>query len=278
MAKLATMALSAIFLATAALAEIAGSYLGLAEAKGLRLDLQEAGGRYTASFTDLRGVVTEFRAEKLGEMLEGEMSLDGERMLVRVRPRPIGAELVLLPMDAEGLPVPSGARAFAFLRQGVDVPDQPENYIAPPAGPIRAIDGGAFVSSYAFWNPMEVAWAYDAVEPRLRTVIRLFPLVQTDVAWKICAAPRRTAGIAEALRGQGVGCSDILSAMERAQASNAFSRFKRDVEVEKRELVTAMDCADDLTRTRRDCSNAANAASRRAVSMETIQTVLARYR
>jgi hypothetical protein len=148
----------------------------------------------------------------------------------------------------------------------------------PPTTPPRAIEPRSFVSSYPFWPPLSVAMAYEALEPRFRSVVKLYPLVQADLLWKLCASPQRTPGIAEALRGQGLGCAEVASAFDAMQRGDGFNRFKRDVAADAAILIDALGCADDLRRTDPACARAGRETAARAVSMETAATVLERYR
>jgi len=143
---------------------------------------------------------------------------------------------------------------------------------------VRAFDARAFVESYPFWEPQGALWAYEALEPRHRTVIRLFALVQADLLWKLCQSPQRGAGLAEALRGQGVVCADVVNAVAAAQAGGAFDRFKANVAQERALLVATLDCGDKYVAHGPGCADAARETARRAVSMETAATVLRRYR
>lgn len=158
------------------------------------------------------------------------------------------------------------------------MPQQPRRFLPAPTGPVRAFDARAFVESYPFWEPLGALWAYEALEPRHRTVIRLYPLVQTDLLWKLCQSPQRGAGLAEALRGQGVVCADVMNAIAAAQTSGAFDRFKSDVAKERALLVTTLDCGDKYVSHGPGCAEASRETARRAVSMETAATVLRRYR
>jgi hypothetical protein len=270
--------LAVLLSAQAALAELQGVYLGIGAAAGMRVELSATSDGYSGAFTDVDGVKRPFTAYRLDDTAETTMSLAEGPVFMRVSPEPIGARVVIVPFDAEGRLVVPQTRALAFLREGIDAPAVPERFIPAPTGPVRAMEARAFVSSYPFWEPAAAAWGYAAVEPRFRTVIRLFPLVQTDLLWKLCQGSARAEGLAEALRGQGVTCADVTGAIRAAQAGPTFDRFKRDVAAERAMLLTALGCADDLTRTQQDCSRAGAETARRALSMETAATVLSRYR
>jgi hypothetical protein len=264
--------------AVAAWAQVEGRYNGLDAASGMVLTIEESGSRAGGTLTMEDGREIGFRGEVVGETVEATFTDGGVRVYLRAVTEPIGARVVLVPMDEQNQLRVDRTRSYAFLREGVALPERPTRYMPPPTSPPRAIEPRAFVSSYPFWPPLSVAMAYEALEPRFRSVVKLYPLVQADLLWKLCASPQRTPGIAEALRGQGVGCADVMAAFEEMQRSGSFDRFKRDVASVRDTLVTTLGCADDLRRLEPACRDAASETARRAVSMETAGTVLARYR
>lgn len=272
----AVVALTA--LSAAAQVRLGGGYFGLDEADGMRLRVEQAGGGWRGSIDLGDGTARSFDGQSVGDgAVEAMIPTPEGQLLVRIFPEPIGARVVLAPV-ANGVMDAGRIMSLAFLRDGVALPELPTRFLPAPSGPVRAFDGAAFVDSYAFWEPLGAAYAYDALEPRMRTIIRLFPVVQADVLGKLCRSPERTAGLAEALRGQGITCQDVVNTMRAMQTGPAFDRFKRDVAAERRQLMTAISCADDLRRQRPECQRAAAETARRAVSMETAATVLARYR
>ena len=277
MAALLALALGVAATATAA-AELGGRYVGVDAAEGMSIEIAEGGGGFRGSITDKSGRAAPFEAERLQGRAQGVADFGAFRALVSIRPEPIGALAVITPLDAEGRPEVDQTRALPFLREGVERPEAPVRYRPAPERPARAFDARAFAASYPFWPAQGAAYAYEGVEPRLRTVIRLFPLVQTDLLWKLCQAPEPTPGLAEALRGQNVTCAEVLGSMRAAQAGEGFDRFKRDVAAERETLMQALDCANDYTGTDRACEAAGAETARRALSMETAATVLSRYR
>jgi len=267
-----------VLLLWAALAgAVEGDYRGVGVAEGMALTVARDGSAYRAALVDAAGVRTEFDAAPVGAGMEGEADLAFGRALVRVTPEAVGVALVVVPFDADGALLADERFALAFRRADVDAPAPPDRYLPPPQQPLAVIDARAFVDSYPFWPPQAVAWGYGAVKPALRTVIRLFPLVQADILWKMCASPVRGAALGEALRGQGLDCRRINAFMTRAQAGETFDRFKRDVAAARDGLMVALACAENLARNDPRCAASAEDIARRAVSMETAQTVLRRY-
>ncbi len=265
----------------AARAQFEGAWRGLGEARDMRLRLETDGDTLRGVFTDRDGAARDFEARRVGQVAEAEIAVEGGRVFLRIRPRGAGLEVALAPVgDGEDGAVLDlrDARALAFIPQDARIPDTPRWYMAPPEAPPRTIDALGFAASYAFWDAQQAAWGYAALAPRWRTVMRLFPLVQADLLWKLCSAPQRPAALGEALAGQGVACRDVLGAVEAMQRAGRFMPFKDAVAREQAVLMTTLDCADDLTRTRAACAQAAAETSRRAVSMETVATALARFR
>lgn len=264
--------------AITASAQVAGRYDGIDAASGMTLAIEESGQRARGTLTMDDGREIDFRGEIVGETLEATFTDGGVRVYLRAVTEPIGARVVLVPMDEDNQLRVDRTRAYAFLREGVSLPERPTRYMPPPTTRPRAIEPRAFVASYPFWPPLSVAMAYEALEPRFRSVVKLYPLVQADLLWKLCTSPERTPGIAEALRGQGLSCAEVSQAFRRMQETGSFDRFKRDVTASSAALITTLGCADDLRRLEQACKDAAQETARRAVSMETAGTVLARYR
>lgn len=276
LARLAALALT--LWAQAALAQLDGAYLGLGAAEGWRLEIATEGDAYAVTLTEPDGARRAFGADRLGDGAEGVAMLSSGEALLRIAPQAVGVQVVAIPFDGVRTLDAGRTQTLAFRRADVALPQQPRRFLPAPTGPVRAFDARAFVESYPFWEPQGALWAYEALEPRHRTVVRLFPLVQTDLLWKLCQSPQRGAGLAEALRGQGVVCADVVDAIAAAQAGGAFDRFKADVAKERALLVETLDCGDSYVAHGPNCPKAAQETARRAVSMETAATVLRRYR
>ena len=276
LARLTALALT--LWAQAALAQLEGAYLGLGAAAGWRLEIAAQGDAYAVALTGPDGERRAFPADRLGDGAEGVATLASGEALVRIAPQAVGVRVVAIPFDGVRTLDAGRTETLAFRREDVALPQQPKRFLPAPTGPVRAFDARAFVESYPFWEPQGALWAYEALEPRHSTVIRLFALVQADLLWKLCQSPQRGAGLAEALRGQGVVCADVAGAIAATQAGGAFDRFKADVAKERALLVGTLDCGDKYVSHGPDCPKAAQETARRAVSMETAATVLRRYR
>lgn len=277
-ARLAAAAAWLLLWAGAALAQFAGRYVGIDAAQGMTIELTRSGATARGTLSRPDGSRIRFSGEIVDDSLEASFNEGGRRIYLRLEAEPIGARLVMVPIDDGNQLRVDQTEALAFLREGVDMPTRPDRFLPPPERAVPWIEPRAFVSSYPFWPPRSVALAYEGLEPRYRSVVKLFPVVQADLLWKLCASPERTPGIAEALRGQGLSCNDVNAAFAAMQTGESFDRFKRTVAAEAKALMTTLGCADDLRRTDPACRAAAADTAKRAVSMETAASVLARYR
>jgi hypothetical protein len=94
----------------------------------------------------------------------------------------------------------------------------------------------------------------------------------------MCQAQTAPAAMADALRGQGVTCQDVLASVGRMlQTGQAFTEFKADTEAQKAQLVEAIRCSIDYRRNDPECKASGARVASAAVSMETVRGVLARY-
>jgi hypothetical protein len=270
--------LVALLAAAQAPAQVSGGFFGIDAAQGMRLTVEPRGDGARGALTGPDGLARPFEAVRVGEGFEAMLEGPEGRTLLRVLPARAGARVVLAPVGEGGVLDAERMTALAFLRDGTALPPRPERYLPAPVRPVAAFDARAFVDSYPFWEAEGTGFAYQAVEGRYRAVIRMFPLVQADIAMRLCALRDRPAALGEALRGQGIGCDGLLAAERRLREGGGWSRFEREVAAERTQLLRTFDCADDLLRRRPECQGASDEVARRAVSMETVGTALSRYR
>ena len=267
-------------------AELRGGYNGLDEAAEMRLEFAREEDRVVGVFTDADGARIPFDADPLETGAETIIERNGRRAYMLFTEEPLGLTLVVIPVvgedgDDDVALNTRDAVAYGFLKDGVAAPPRPARYVQPPQGPGGTIDPQAFVESYAFWPSKNVGYGYGMVRSRYRTLIRLHAVVQTDILWKLCRAPSPPAGLADALRGQGVTCGDVLSAFARfirpGASVEVYNRYRADVETQKAALVEAIRCSIDYRRSDPECKRVGARVSRAAVSMETVKSVLSRY-
>ena len=258
--------------------ELNGRYLGVEEGQGAAIVIAPDEEGYQGTFFDATGRSQEFEADRVGVIAESVLDMGGQTVLIRIQPRPYGAEVSLIPFDAEGRLVFAAARELAFLREGLTLPEPPPDYVNPPPDQRNRLAATSFLVSYAFWSPDGVLNGYMSLAPRSRTLLRLFASIQLDVIFKLCLADQSDAALSIALRGQGVTCDEVIQGMAAAQRSGRFEQFKQAVAAERATLRTSMRCADNYVESKETCDAVAADVSRQAVSLQTAATVLQAYR
>ncbi|MFV0475676.1 MAG: hypothetical protein ACK5MQ_15945 [Pikeienuella sp.] len=263
-----------------ALAELQGGYHGVDAAEGMRLSFSGSGGSLSGELSG-QGETISFSADKLPSGAQAKSSFKGRDAYFIFTEEPLGVSVTVIPLGPGDTAMADQTVAMIFLRDGVVEPPRPARYVPPPSGPGGTIDPRAFVESYAFWPSANVAHGYAMVRGRYRTLIRLHPVVQADILWKLCRAPTASAALSDALRGQGVTCDDVLGAFGRMMTPGgsveAFNRFRQDVEAQKEALVEAILCSIDYRRNDPECKRAGARVAQAAVSLETVKSVLGRY-
>src|SRR5690606_4114303 len=122
--------------------------------------------------------------DRVEDAAETVLDMDGQTVLMRVAPLPFGAQVSIVPFRADGTLAFEFSRALGFVREGVKLPEKPENFMPAPSGPGQSVSGNAFVENYQFWDPTGVVNGYLSMPDQYRTIMRMFPAVQLDVIWK----------------------------------------------------------------------------------------------
>ena len=257
---------------------LSGRYYGVEEAAGASIEIKPDSGGYRGAFFDARGKSQKFKADRLGDIAEAVLDMDGRTVLMRVAPLPFGAQVAIVPFDGNGNLVTSASRMLSFVRVGLDLPEPGPDYVGPPLGDQGRISANGFLASYEFWDATGVRNGYLSLPDRFRTLIRLFSAVQLDVIWKLCLAPAAERALALALRGQGVSCAEVTEVIANTQRAGTFAQFKAEVAEQKETLRMNVRCADGFPETKPNCDRAARDLSAQAVRLETAGSVLGRYR
>lgn len=267
-------------LVSGALAEdvLGGGYFGIGNADGMRLVISQDAGGFSGTLSDASGTSQPFSADAVGDSAETVVDLNGRPAFLRISPVPVGATVAWTPIDPTGVMLAAETQVLAFLKDGTALPDLPEEFVPPPSRPGALISGNAFLMSYSFWPPDGVVTGYEALPQKFRTLMRMFPLVQLDVIWKLCLAPDAGQAQAVALRGQGLTCDQVNAQFAAMQRDGRFDRFKDDADAERGRFVVTVRCADAYPMTKQQCDEAARYLATAAVSMETAATALSRYR
>ena len=214
----------------------------------------------------------------MDDAAEAVLDMDGRTVLLRMAPLPFGAQVSLVPFDADGRLIIEASRSLGFVREGIQLPEKPADFVAAPQSSGQRIAGNAFLASYQFWEPSGVVNGYMALPDRFRTLIRMFPAVQLDVIWKLCLAPGNQGALGIALRGQGVQCKQVRDTIAKAQRNGRFNAYKSEVEAERRSLHMSVRCADGYVQSKTECDAAAARLAKQAVSLRTARDVLGAYR
>lgn len=255
-----------------------GTYFGIDDAQGATIQIAPDAEGFSGVFFDAYGRSQDFEADRTGDVAEAVLDMDNRTILLRVVPLPYGAEAAIIPFDGNGNLLLESARLLNFIRQGVELPEQPADFVDPPQNPGDTIAANGFLASYQFWNPSGVVAGYLGLPVRFYPLMRMFPAVQLDVIWKLCLAPEADLALATALRGQGVTCEQVRAGIATAQRTNTFNDYKREVANESRILRMVVRCADGYIQSKTDCEIASKKLSLAAVSLRTAENVLSRYR
>lgn len=255
-----------------------GRYFGIKEGEGARIDIAPDSGGFRGTFFDAAGRSQSFEADRNGVLAEAVLDMGGETVLMRVDPKPYGAEVALIPVNEQGDLVFASARMLTFLREGLELPEPPPDYVGPPEDARNRIAANSFLASYEFWPPEGVRDGYLSLPPRFRTLMSLFPAVQLDVIFKLCLAENGGPALSQALRGQGVACAEVVEGMAVMQRNGSFNGFKQEVASERDTLRLAVRCADGYVVSKTECDRVSASVSKQAVSLQTAATVMSRYR
>lgn len=267
-----------LFATASAQTNLAGGFRGVDDADGMRLEIALTDDGYEGVWVDKAGARVLFDADILPTGAETDVETEAGRTFLLFSATSLGVRMSAIPYDADDNLVIERAASLSFLRDGVELPPTPSRYVQPPQTPGGTIDPAAFVDSYAYWPSASVGYGYEMVRGRYRTLIRLHAVVQSDILWKMCQAQTAPAAMADALRGQGVTCQDVLTSVgAMLQDGGAFTRFKADTETQKAQLVEAIRCSIDYRRNDPECKASGARVAAAAVSMETVRGVLSRY-
>ena len=187
---------------------LGGYYLGIDEAQGWTVTLTElAGGGFDGLLVDQNGVNYPFTAGGDGNLAEARVEISGQPLFLRFSPRPVGLVSFWIPVSADGALSVEQARPYAFLREGVKLPEMPERLAPPPEQVGGYMEPVSFLSSYEFWEPQEVGRGYTNLSEPFRALIRLYAHVHTDVLWEAVPKPGHPAGDRRGAAGAECGVS-----------------------------------------------------------------------
>lgn len=273
---IATLLLSG--LSARAADKLDGRYLGIDDAKGASIEITADEEGYTGTFFDKHGNKQEFEADAIDNVATAVLDMDGRTVLLRMVPLPYGAQVTLVPFDAEGRLVTSSSLLLAFVREGVRLPKMPKGFTVAPRSNCTRVAAFSFLVSYEFWDPAGVRDGYRCLPERARTLMQMFPAVRVDVIWKICLSSNNRSVLARALRGTSVSCGQVLDAVATMQRNGRFAAYKKEVELERDSLAMSIRCADGYPETRGNCERAARFLAKKAQELTGPAEVLKRFR
>ncbi len=245
---------------------LGGVYYGLDSAQGLTIQLQDAGGGATGRISAADGSGQAINGRRQGGSVITDLIFRGKRGTARLTPKGLGLGVTWTPQDG------SGEVVFAFRRRSLELPPLPPGFQPEPYAGAQ-VEPHTFLASYEFWSPDIVANVYDSIEEQYRALIRLFPVVHTDVIWKLCQSATQPAELGQALRGEGVTCAEVDRILKASQKTDGFNRFKRRVHAERADAMKAVECARGIHQPG-ICIEAARRTQRAATALETVKTVL----
>lgn len=269
-------------LSPAAAADLTGGYFGLGDARGMRIELDQGaeGADPAGRFIDSNGTEAAIGGGWKDGAIEAVLAFPESQVFLRLMEASSGLVAVAIPLDEDGKPVARAAREMTFLRDGMAPPVQPELYQPEPDRADRVVDPDVFLASYSFWTPTGVSRGFSAIGARYRTMMRLYPMLHADVLWKLCGADGRLASEqrGEALRGQGVECSDILATVDRLQRAGRFGEWKAAADAEAQDFLAAVQCARGFIVKESVCGPAAKKTAQAAVSLRTVASAIKPFR
>lgn len=262
--------------------QLEGTFHGLGSAEGMRVVIDDVDAKPGGRFIDSNGREAAIGGGWRDGGLETVLAFPGRPVFARLAPAALGLQMTVLPLDPDGRPLEREARVLAFLREGVRPPEQPALYMQPPRRADGETDPDVFLASYQFWPPDGVARGFAQIGARYRTMIRFFPQLHADVLWKLCGAqdagaPGAAALIAEALRGQGASCRDVVRTVETLQTRGRFADWKTEVDRDIAALLPAVQCARGYIVKPEVCRPAAKTIADAAVSLKTVSAALQRW-
>jgi hypothetical protein len=232
--------------AVAALAGgFAGTFNGISNAAGMVLSLQEADGRLVGRLTAPDGrrfaingarreMLVNSESDEAGPSgAQGELRLGDAPQAVaffRLEERPLGVQLLFIPVSGDGRPDMSKARDYPFLKQGVNVSSM--QAVAPPPGAGKAVDLLEFIDGYRQWPSRDVARIYESLSERDKGLVQIYDHAGTDILWRVCASNppndvMTEAQLAEILDRQQTDCASLTPIVEQARAGGLFPEFLR---------------------------------------------------
>lgn len=251
-----------------------GTFNGIDAAEDQVLIIRQDQNNSTQYTITYSAISRPFIAVQEQNWLQGIVDVEGNRNIYRLYRESVGIRLVNL--NVENVQTAS-TNAMYFVEEGTVLPLLPQNFMNEPDNTVRSIDAITFLESYPFWSPQGVQTGYQIIPENFKSVIKLYPYVQTDIAWKVCQqdnVARNNNGVAaRLLRAQNVTCTHIIKQMKTIQRQNKFTTYKRTVDTQSKDAQNAIACARGEKMTD-ICSDITQTTSSYALNPQTIRVVL----
>jgi len=124
-----------------------GKFYGVDAAAGASIEMRPDKGGFTGTFFDAKGNSQDFKADNNGGTAEAVLGMDGGTVLMRVVPLPFGAEVTLVPFDANGNLVLQRGSRLNFVRAGLSLPQPGTDFISPPHDDRGRVTANGFLAS-----------------------------------------------------------------------------------------------------------------------------------
>lgn len=230
----------ALISAEAEARSFSGSYTGLAEAEGYRLTVTEADARIAGQLRPPGQSAFALNGHRTGAAAQGLLKRGAETFYFHMEERPLGLQFLLIPAGPEGEPDIAEATEMSFLKEGLRLPEapeeKPEDKKVPAPVTSRPLPGDilGFLEAFRRLEAKELAQVYGGLSGSERDLVQLFDHVAAELLWRICsgAPPHDTFSARQLetlLERQQIGCEDYLVLVGKVRDAGLVDEFVRKV-------------------------------------------------
>lgn len=263
--------------------EIAGTFVGIDDAEGMAVWIKpDPAGRdlFSGRILAKNKAIYDFTGERSGNIVQGAAVAGNQNVFLHITYKSVGIVVNWIPiltLATENAPAQTGdAIEYVFVREGTFLPQMPGYFAPPPKSERTSMNTLVFLDSYQFWPPAAVSHGFAIIPSNHRALLRFYPHVQTDILWKLCKAGGLSPQRQRTIKGQGVGCPDIIEAVDAMQQYGSFSRYKKTVAIEKEEFRMAVGCGQGMLQSS-TCKKIAKGTAQRALELKNVRSILNGY-
>ena len=265
-------------------AAFVGVFVGVDTAEGAGLLVERAAdGGYRGRYLSPDQVLHELTGTLENGVLQMRAEAETRMAFLRVQPVSVGLVVAVIPVEGvvppDEAPAPSQlgrAVQYAFVREGTKLPDLPGRIRAAPDANTRYLATLTFLDNYPYWPAEGVVRGFALIPANHVAMIRMFPRVQADLFWKMCAADGLNPQLKREVDAAGTSCAEVREAVARFQAKGTFDDFKTDVEADTATLRDAIACGQGM-KARERCQAISQILADAALNAPSVRTVLAGY-